>query len=198
MKKVFLFGIPFCGKSRNGKENVMETRVSDPTATEAYTSMFLVQKKSVSRKQTYISCEIYSQLKNVLPVMGNGISIPTFLNNVLEHHLSVYKNEIEYLFHDEVRKMRKKESVNPVDCPSPDSIEEYEKLFLTRQQKSVQRKQTYINSDLYAKLSRILPVLDRGISIPDFWDSVLEHHLTTRKDEIWELFNEKVCSKIEF
>lgn len=197
MKKVFLFGIPFYGKSRTGSENVMKTKVSGLTAKEAYASTFLVQKKSVSRKQTYISCEIYSQLKDVIPVMGNCISIPTFLNNVLEHHLSVHKNEIEFLFHDEVRKLRKTESANPVHCPSPESLEEYEKIFLIRQQKAVQRKQTYINNDLYAKLIRTLPMLDRGISIPDFWDNVLEHHLDTHKNEIMELFHEET-QKMKF
>lgn len=159
---------------------------------------FLIQPKSTSRKQTYIGCSVYSQLNNILPIIGNGISIPTFLNNVLEHHLRTYKNEIEVLFHNRVQKIEETASFTP----KPREIQkfgnlvrnnskDYKNSFLIRCSVT-QRRQTYINCDLYAKLNFFLPVLDKEMSIPTFLNNMLEHHLKTYKGEIEELFHEKI------
>lgn len=202
------------------KETLFETRDnrmsnagnSSETVIKGYEATFLFQPKSTSRKQTYISCGIYSQLNNILPIVGNGISVPTFLNNVLEHHLRTHKNEIEELFHSKIRKIQQIEpfiidegEMNDIGTPAKEfetgssfqsDIERYENNFLIRQ-KMTQRRQTYINCDLHSKLSCILPVLESDMSIPTFLNNILEHHLKTYKNEIGELFHDKVL-KVKF
>lgn len=168
-----------------------------------YEETFLFQPQPASRKQTYIGCGVYSKLNNILPVIGNGISIPTFLNNVLEHHLSVYKAEMKELFHDRVQNIQKLESftLNREKMENADNLgrssgKEYESHFLIRL-KTVQRRQTYINCDLYDKLNRFLVVLDSDVSVPIFLNNMLEHHLRAYKNVIEELFHDKI-EKMEF
>lgn len=56
------------------------------------------QKKSVHRKQTYISYDMYCRLARILPLLSDDMSVPAFLDNVLAHHLETYSEELGELF----------------------------------------------------------------------------------------------------
>lgn len=66
---------------------------------ETYEDLFLNRNETVHRKQTYISCETYSLLARILPMVKEGMTVPAFLDNVLAHHLKTYGEELEELFH---------------------------------------------------------------------------------------------------
>jgi len=63
-----------------------------------YRSQFLVHIPSRIRFQTYISKQIYDQLKLFLPVIAPETSITSFINNVLTHHLKQHQDDINELY----------------------------------------------------------------------------------------------------
>lgn len=65
---------------------------------EMYKELFLDRKKSVHRKQTYISYDMYCRLARILPLLSDDMSVPAFLDNVLTHHLETYSKELGELF----------------------------------------------------------------------------------------------------
>lgn len=65
---------------------------------EMYREMFLDKRKSVHRKQTYISYDMYCKLARILPLLSDDMSVPAFLDNVLAHHLETYSEELGELF----------------------------------------------------------------------------------------------------
>ncbi|MCB6978298.1 DUF3408 domain-containing protein [Bacteroides uniformis] len=69
-----------------------------------YGQLFLKRKNSVQRKQTYISIELYRKLARILPLLSDDISIPSFLDNVLTHHLETYSKELGELFRRKTQK----------------------------------------------------------------------------------------------
>lgn len=69
-----------------------------------YGQLFLKRKNSVQRKQTYISIELYRKLARTLPLLSDDISIPSFLDNVLTHHLDTYSKELGELFRRKTQK----------------------------------------------------------------------------------------------
>lgn len=73
--------------------------VEDLRMQETYEDLFLNRNETVHRKQTYISCETYSLLARILPMVKEGMTVPAFLDNVLAHHLKTYGAELEELFH---------------------------------------------------------------------------------------------------
>ncbi len=65
---------------------------------EMYRELFLDKRKSVHRKQTYISYDMYCKLSRILPLLSDDMSVPAFLDNVLAHHLETYSKELGELF----------------------------------------------------------------------------------------------------
>ncbi|MBT9900953.1 DUF3408 domain-containing protein [Bacteroides thetaiotaomicron] len=65
---------------------------------EMYRELFLDKRKSVHRKQTYISYDMYCKLARILPLLSDDMSVPAFLDNVLAHHLETYSKELGELF----------------------------------------------------------------------------------------------------
>ena len=61
---------------------------------EKYEMIFLCRKESVHRKQTYISYETYRKLARILPLLSERMTVPVFLDNVLDHHLKLYDEEL--------------------------------------------------------------------------------------------------------
>lgn len=61
---------------------------------EKYEATFLSRKESVHRKQTYISYETYRKLARILPLLSERMTVPVFLDNVLDHHLKQYEEEL--------------------------------------------------------------------------------------------------------
>ncbi len=66
----------------------------------------------------------------------------------------------------------------------------YADLFLEKLP-SMPRKHTYISIAMYDDLSELLPVIARGVSIPNFLENLLRHHFDTYRDEINELYETK-------
>lgn len=60
-----------------------------------YRKCFLSRKNSVHRKQTYICYETYRRLARILPLLSEGMTVPAFLDNVLDHHLAQYEEELD-------------------------------------------------------------------------------------------------------
>lgn len=84
-----------------GQEKSRKTIRADPGLEEKvkeYRNLFLDKRKSVHRKQTYISYDVYCQLARILPLLSDDMSVPAFLDNVLEHHLETYNEELGELF----------------------------------------------------------------------------------------------------
>lgn len=66
----------------------------------------------------------------------------------------------------------------------------YTKVYLHRRAPELKR-QTYISDALYTKLTDILAVIARGLTVPAFIDNVLVDHLEQYRDEINELYEIK-------
>lgn len=64
-------------------------------------------------------------------------------------------------------------------------------LFLKKRDSSSKR-QTYISGSLYSKLTEILAVISKEISVPTYIDNVLTDHLEQYKDDINELYEKKI------
>lgn len=61
---------------------------------EKYEAAFLSRKESIHRKQTYISYETYRKLARILPFLSDSMTVPAFLDNVLDNHLKQYEEEL--------------------------------------------------------------------------------------------------------
>jgi hypothetical protein len=66
----------------------------------------------------------------------------------------------------------------------------YADIFLEKLP-AIPRKHTYISIAMYNDLSELLPVVARGVSIPNFLENLLKHHFDTYRDEINELYENK-------
>lgn len=62
-----------------------------------YHSVFL-KKDSGTKKQTYISAAVYDKVSKILSIIAKDISVPNFIDNVLENHLKEYKDEINEIY----------------------------------------------------------------------------------------------------
>lgn len=62
-----------------------------------YHSVFL-KKDSGTKKQTYISASLYDKVSKILSIIAKDISVPNFIDNVLEDHLKEYKEEINEIY----------------------------------------------------------------------------------------------------
>lgn len=63
-----------------------------------YPGTFLQRRASEQKRHTYISAMLWDKLTGILPVIAPGITIPTFIDNVLTHHLETYKDEINEMY----------------------------------------------------------------------------------------------------
>ena len=71
-----------------------------------------------------------------------------------------------------------------------DEKQMYAEAFLNRKVGGA-RRQTYLDSFLYEELSKVLPVIAPGISVPVFVSNVLVKHLTQYRTLINEMYKEK-------
>lgn len=77
------------GASAAVQKNSGRLKKSAPAPEERlkeYREHFLSRKNSVHRKQTYICYETYRRLARILPLLSEGMTVPAFLDNVLDHH----------------------------------------------------------------------------------------------------------------
>ena len=70
-----------------------------------YREMFLTRKMTGARRQTYIDESLYETLTGILPVIAPGISVPTFVNNVLAEQMEKYRDIIDETCHRKFKEM---------------------------------------------------------------------------------------------
>ncbi len=69
-----------------------------------YSSLFLVRRASVPRRQTYISLQLYDKLTDILSVIAKDLSVPMFLDNLISHHLERYGEDINGIYEKRFKK----------------------------------------------------------------------------------------------
>lgn len=79
-----------------------------------------------------------------------------------------------------------KGAVTPLKVRRRQEPKDYSSLFL--QKNTGTKRQTYVSADLYDKISKILGIIAKDISVPNFIDNVLENHLREYRDEINEIY----------
>lgn len=80
------------------KKMIMENIPKEETpGPEDYYSLFL-KKNSGAKRQTYVSADLYDKISKLLAITAKDISVPNFIDNVLENHLKEYKDEINELY----------------------------------------------------------------------------------------------------
>lgn len=62
-----------------------------------YHSLFL-KKNGGTKRQTYVSADLYDKIAKLLSIVAKDISVPNFIDNVLENHLKEYKDEINDMY----------------------------------------------------------------------------------------------------
>ena len=81
----------------NQEKEVLQSKSKRRKEPKDYKSLFL--KKSVgAKRQTYISADLYDKLSKILGIIAKDISIPNFIDNVLENHLKEYRDEINDIY----------------------------------------------------------------------------------------------------
>lgn len=68
-----------------------------------YSGMFLGKRASAVKKQTYIGAAQFNKITKIMSVIAHDITLPTFLDNVLDHHLETYRDEIKELYEIETK-----------------------------------------------------------------------------------------------
>ena len=98
-------------------------------------------------------------------------------SEAVEKEISVVDAHVEDNTEKEVGPSKSKRRKEPKD---------YKSLFLKKSGST--KRQTYVSADLYDKLSKILGIIAKDISVPNFIDNVLENHLKEYKDEINDIY----------
>lgn len=71
---------------------------------KGYSELFLERSATVPKKHTYISLEMHNKLMELLPVIARGLTLPNFLENLLNHHFDTYRDEINELYSGKTQK----------------------------------------------------------------------------------------------
>lgn len=84
------------------KENIPEKETREAKAkrrreAKDYHSLFL-KKNGGTKRQTYVSADLYDKIAKLLGIVAKDISVPNFIDNVLENHLKEYKDEINDMY----------------------------------------------------------------------------------------------------
>lgn len=69
-----------------------------------YASVFLRKREPAQKRQTYIGSAYFTKITEILAVVAGGLSVPTFLDNLLSEHLERYRDEIDELYRRETEK----------------------------------------------------------------------------------------------
>lgn len=79
------------------EKEALQPKLRRKRESKDYRSLFLV-KKSGTKRQTYVSAKLYDKISSILGIIAKDISIPNFIDNVLENHLKEYKDEINDMY----------------------------------------------------------------------------------------------------
>lgn len=72
---------------------------------ENYKSVFLKKRSLYNRQSVYISGEIQKRIMQIVGVITNKqVSIGSFIDNVLEEHLSTHNDVLSALYREEMQK----------------------------------------------------------------------------------------------
>lgn len=71
---------------------------------QTYRELFLVNDGECSRVSTYVNRDIHEKIKRLLSNAAPGVSIVSYLNNILAHHLEEHQDEIEQLYRTGIEK----------------------------------------------------------------------------------------------
>lgn len=63
-----------------------------------YRGLFLTKRAAETKRQTYVSAALFNKITEIMAVIAYDVSLPNFLDNVLEHHLEAFKDEINELY----------------------------------------------------------------------------------------------------
>ena len=86
---------PFAEEKTTRETDIFPSVREDAEKIQEYRKNFLNRKIAVHRKQTYICYDTYRRLARILPLLSDGMTVPAFLDNVLDHHLEVYEKELD-------------------------------------------------------------------------------------------------------
>jgi hypothetical protein len=69
-----------------------------------YGGVFLTKRPPATKKQTYIGAALFIKITEIMAVIASDVTLPTFLDNVLDHHLETYRDEINELYENKTNK----------------------------------------------------------------------------------------------
>ncbi len=69
-----------------------------------YASTFLRKREASAKRQTYIGTAHFAKITEILAVLAHEVSVPAFLDNLIEHHLEQNRDEINSMYADKFKK----------------------------------------------------------------------------------------------
>lgn len=88
---------PIQPKEETQEKESAQSRSKRRREPKDYKSLFL-QKSTGVKRQTYVSAELYDKISQILGIIAKDISVPNFIDNVLENHLKEYRDEINDIY----------------------------------------------------------------------------------------------------
>lgn len=79
------------------EKEIVQSKVRRKREPKDYSSLFL-KKNSGTKRQTYINADLYDKISKILSIVAKDISVPNFIDNVLDNHLKEYKEEINEIY----------------------------------------------------------------------------------------------------
>ena len=69
-----------------------------------YTATYLRPRPPAVKRQTYVRQSLYTKIQEILAVVAGNLTVPSFIDNVLEEHLERYRDQINALYEAHIRK----------------------------------------------------------------------------------------------
>ena len=88
------------------KESAKTSATRKKKDTQKYCDTFLKRRYPTTRKQAYIGAEIYEKITSFLPAIAKQLSISAFLDNILNHHIELYGEEIKELYNNNTKELK--------------------------------------------------------------------------------------------
>lgn len=79
------------------EKEIVQSKVRRRREAKDYSSLFL-KKNSGTKRQTYVNADLYDKISKILSIVAKDISVPNFIDNVLDNHLKEYKEEINEIY----------------------------------------------------------------------------------------------------
>lgn len=79
------------------EKEISQSKLKRRRETKDYNSLFL-KKNGGTKRQTYVSADLYDKIAKLLGIVAKDISVPNFIDNVLENHLKEYREEINDIY----------------------------------------------------------------------------------------------------